>query len=228
MKRFLRVGEKYALSKRKPEYIKLRYISLLAVLTTMCLYAHAQRLDNSGPVPLGKMQASQQQGLVIGDNMPEWFWDIELTLVGSANSTFKLADHKNKLLVLDFWGVYCAPCIASINKWDTLQPAFAKEVAVVAIHVSYPERAVKPFVAKRDWQLPIALDARYDTLLNNLFYAEGRFGQVWIKDGKLFAIPKNSVVSKGLVADVVNGMPVEIEMEESQTYFDPALIGEKQ
>ena len=42
MKRFLCVGDSYALSKRKPKYTKLRYFSLLAVLSLMCLYAAKQ------------------------------------------------------------------------------------------------------------------------------------------------------------------------------------------
>lgn len=53
MKQFLCVGERYALSNRKSRYLTIRYISLLAVLTSMCLYAPAQRPDNSGPVLSG-------------------------------------------------------------------------------------------------------------------------------------------------------------------------------
>ena len=42
MKRYLCVGDSYVLSKRKPKYTKIKYFSLLAVLSLMCLYAAKQ------------------------------------------------------------------------------------------------------------------------------------------------------------------------------------------
>ncbi|WP_262250009.1 hypothetical protein [Parapedobacter soli] len=42
MKRKLRVGDCYALTKHKRKQTTIRYISLLAVATTMCLYAVKQ------------------------------------------------------------------------------------------------------------------------------------------------------------------------------------------
>src|SRR5690606_4117071 len=42
MKQKLRLGDRYALTKHKLKQYKIRYISLLAVLTTMCLYAVKQ------------------------------------------------------------------------------------------------------------------------------------------------------------------------------------------
>src|SRR5690606_28197650 len=53
MKQKLRLGECYALTKHKLKHHYIRYISLLAVLTSMCLYARAQRPDDSGPVSSG-------------------------------------------------------------------------------------------------------------------------------------------------------------------------------
>ena len=53
MKQKLRLGECYALTKHKPIYHYIRYISLLAALTIMCLYVRAQRPDPSGPALSG-------------------------------------------------------------------------------------------------------------------------------------------------------------------------------
>ena len=53
MKSVLRTGEGCAFSKHKIKRTYVRYFSLLAVTTIMCLYAHAQRPEPSGPVPLG-------------------------------------------------------------------------------------------------------------------------------------------------------------------------------
>jgi len=61
MKRKLRLGDYYALTQNKIKQFKIQYISQLAVLTTMCLYARAQRSDNSGPVPPGVSTLSFNQ-----------------------------------------------------------------------------------------------------------------------------------------------------------------------
>ncbi len=53
MKQKLRLGDSYALTNHKRKQYTVRYFSLLAVVTSMCLYARAQRPDNSGPVPPG-------------------------------------------------------------------------------------------------------------------------------------------------------------------------------
>ncbi|WP_353197684.1 SusC/RagA family TonB-linked outer membrane protein [Parapedobacter defluvii] len=53
MKRILRIGEGYALSKHKLKHTCIRYFSLLAVATIMCLEAHAQRPQTRGPVLSG-------------------------------------------------------------------------------------------------------------------------------------------------------------------------------
>ncbi len=53
MKRKLRLGDCYALTKHKLTQYTIRYLSLLAVLTSMCLYARAQRPEQSGPALSG-------------------------------------------------------------------------------------------------------------------------------------------------------------------------------
>jgi hypothetical protein len=53
MKINLRIGEGCVLSKHKLKYVYIQYFNLLAVATIMCLEAHAQRPDSSGPVSLG-------------------------------------------------------------------------------------------------------------------------------------------------------------------------------
>ncbi|WP_257669827.1 TlpA family protein disulfide reductase [Parapedobacter tibetensis] len=201
---------------------------LVACVGFMCAEARAQVPDSqSGPVPPGEVE--EVQGLIIGDSVPEWFWDVELHVVNhpEGKSTVILGDFKDKLLVLDFWATYCRPCVASMSKWDTLQQDFEQEVAVVGIHLYHHNDLPRPFAQKQGWRLPIAVGNTADTLLNQLFYAQSRFGQVWIKDGKLLAIPKNKVVTKALVSNIVANKPTAIEMEESLTYFDPSFTQTK-
>src|SRR5690606_4394493 len=111
-------------------YALLEALFITTILTSsMCADARAQRPEPSGPAP-GFL--NPPQGLVIGDSVPEWFWDTKLSLVyPDSMQTFDFSAHKDKLLVLDFWGAFCAPCVASLDKWDSLQSVFPDDVAVV-------------------------------------------------------------------------------------------------
>jgi len=228
MKRNLRLWEYYALIQYKLKHLKIKYFGLLAVATIMCLYAHAQRPEPSGPVPSG-IPTDGIKGLVIGDSVPKWFWDVELGVVNhpEGDHTVSLGAYRDKLLVLDFWATYCSPCVKSLDKWNCLQQKGHGRVTVLGIHLFHHNHVAGPFAKQRGWSIPIAVGNRLDTLLNDLFYARRRFGQVWIKDGKLLAIPKNRVVTAELVDSILADKPVRIEMEESHTYFDPALTQSK-
>ncbi|GGC22314.1 hypothetical protein GCM10011386_12800 [Parapedobacter defluvii] len=127
---------------------------------------------------------------------------------------------KNQLLVLDFWNTACTACIISLDKWDTLQKVFPREVAVIAVHLYGDNPSALPFAQRKGWQFPIALGNRADTTINRLFYAYKSFGQVWIKDGKLIAIPKSKDVDRALVAKAITNRPLGIEMNDLLTYFD--------
>lgn len=161
-------------------------------------------------------------GVVIGDSLPEAFWNLELRVVNHpwGSSTMKMESFKSQLLVLDFWNTACSACIMSLDKWDELQKVFPREVAVVAVHLYGDNPSALPFAQRKSWQFPIALGNRADTTINRLFYAHKSFGQVWIKDGKLIAIPKNKDVDRALIAKAITNRPLGIQMNDLLTYFD--------
>ena len=197
-------------------------LTILMLVFFMCLMAAKQVSAQAEPAEAAKW-IIPHGGVVLGDSLPDWFWEVELSVVNhpEGNEIVRMADYKDKLLVLDFWATYCSPCVASLIKWDSLARFFSGQVAVIGIHLFDFAQRAQPFAEKMGWILPIADGNATDTLLNQLFYERRRFGQVWVKDGRLLAIPKNKVVSRELVSAVLLGARPEIEMEESHTYFDP-------
>ncbi|RZS69146.1 TlpA family protein disulfide reductase [Pseudobacter ginsenosidimutans] len=201
----------------------MKYCSKVLALTACALlifqsFAYAQQNNTESLLE----DFISKKGLVIGDSLPPAFWDISLPLVHHPNkdSSVRLSDYSDRLLVLDFWAFYCTPCIASLDKWQQLEHVFENKVKVIGIYLFDAPKRAEPFAKKRNWDMAIAAGNKMDTLLNQLFYARGRYGQVWIKDGKLLAIPKNKIVNEALVGKVLAREPVEIEMEVSHTYFE--------
>ncbi|QIH31494.1 MULTISPECIES: hypothetical protein [Sphingobacterium] len=161
-------------------------------------------------------------GIVIGDSLPEAFWRQELKIVNHPynNPTLKLADYRQHLLVLDFLNTACVACIKSVDKWNLLQPEYRHEVKVIPIHLYGDNDKILPLAQQREWKMPIATGNSADTTINQLFYAFRSFGQVWIKDGKLVAIPHNKDVSPELIGRALSRRPLGIEMNDFLTYFD--------
>lgn len=145
----------------------------------------------------------------IGDVLPEAFWQLQLKTytVDGDSSYISLADYRDKLLVLDFWATYCVPCVESIDKWNTWQKSFGDKVKVLPIALYNYNRSVLPFVRQRGWSLPVIYGNRVDTLLNQMFYYKKSFGQVWIHEGKVLAIPNSGKLSNNDVRDALVGIP---------------------
>ncbi len=96
----------------------------------------------------------QAEPLKVGDTFPDL-------------STFALegempADWKGKILVIDFWASWCAPCAASFPHLDKLQRQFADR-GVYFIGVSVDDKASKMhrFLARHPVSFTIVRDASH-------------------------------------------------------------------
>ena len=202
MKRFLRVGERYALSKI--------YFSLLAVLTSMCLYAVKQvSVQQAEPAATAVVNIKPLQ---IGDTIPPDLWHLPLKVVNhpEGQETVTLNDYRNKLIILDFWATWCVPCVKSLGKLDGLQEQFIDDIAIIPITDEESQKAAS-FFRKRGWTLPTATR---ETILKQYFPHKSIPYQVWLKDDRVFAIPMLQYATGESIAGVIKGEPVYMPMNE--------------
>lgn len=70
-----------------------------------------------------------------------------------------LEDFRGKVVLIDFWATWCAPCVKSMPQLERLSRAY-KDKGLVVLGVSIDEEPSKvaPFVAKRNLTYPILLD----------------------------------------------------------------------
>lgn len=126
---------------------------LLILLPLLILQVRAGRAsapsarsgDGSGAAPLK-----------VGQTAPEITLESLLQAPSGAEATRKALS--GKVVVLEFWGTYCAPCIAALPQFNRLVGEFAKE-PVQFIAITHESRAaVERFLSRRTIEGWVGLD----------------------------------------------------------------------
>ncbi|GGC21147.1 hypothetical protein GCM10011386_11370 [Parapedobacter defluvii] len=150
---------------------------------------------------------SKVGGLVPGDTIPDYLWDLPLWVVNhpEGKDTITLREYEHsKLLVLDLWTTWCAPCIKSVEKWIDIQRHYPGEIDVVTIHMDFDYKAL-PFVQHRGWKYPVVIGEGRVLVSRHFFTQQTPGGVVLIKDGKVFSIPSWRSYDAGIIGDILAG-----------------------
>jgi thiol-disulfide isomerase/thioredoxin len=75
-----------------------------------------------------------------------------------------LADYRGKVLELDFWGVWCGPCIEAVPAMKELHDRYKdQEVVFLGIHTAGTDMTlVKRLLKQQAWDLAVGLDTGDD------------------------------------------------------------------
>ena len=90
-----------------------------------------------------------------GDTAPE------LQVSGWTDAqTRRLADYCGRVVVIEFWGTWCGPCIRMIPAIKKLQMKYEDDnVVFLGIHsAGHSDADVKLQLSRNDWQIPTAMD----------------------------------------------------------------------
>jgi|tagenome__1003787_1003787.scaffolds.fasta_scaffold20912603_2 thiol-disulfide isomerase/thioredoxin len=67
---------------------------------------------------------------------------------------------KGKVVLIDFWGTWCGPCVAKLPTTQALHEKFAKDgLVVIAVHSSQDADSCPEFIEKNKYKFPVALDS---------------------------------------------------------------------
>jgi peroxiredoxin/YHS domain-containing protein len=79
-----------------------------------------------------------------------------------AGESVDLANLKGKVVLVDFWATWCAPCVATMPEMQKLHERYAaKGLTVLGVSIDEDgEKKVRPFIDKRKFSYSILLDDR--------------------------------------------------------------------
>jgi len=98
------------------------------------------------------------------------------SLKDTKDQTVSLADFKGKVVVVDIWAMWCAPCLAEKPFFQKVEESFKDRDDIVFIGVSHDGQAQKgpwkKFVAKKGWT-NIELLSEYNESIGKYYKVEG-------------------------------------------------------
>ena len=181
----------------------MKKITIVIVMAMLCLNFSA------------KAQAEDvtTKGLQIGQEVP----NVTLTNLynyknasGKVATTAKLADFKGKLLILDFWATWCAPCVASIPKLENLQKQFEGKLQILPVTYQQ-ERELLPLLTSFKRLPNVFAEKELHKLFPHIYLPH----YVWI-DGN------------GIVRAITNSAPInEIEINKVLNQDYQGLVKKK-
>jgi len=156
-----------------------------------------------------------QQGykpLAVGDTLP----DARVQLINSTRSVANLQDYRGKWLILDFWAMYCQPCIASFPKLERIQQKLSNRLnllLVVSDKPTFAQRYRDFFNVRSSRGATVSLPSVIsDTLLHKWFPHQGVPHVVWIDpEGEVVAITNGSALNEENVEALISGKTVEFD-----------------
>ncbi len=96
---------------------------------------------------------SGTESLLVGKPAPEF--ELQLLSGGS----FRLADHRGRVVVLDFWASWCGPCIQAMPQIEAVVGEFPKsDVQLVAVNLQEQPAAITAALERMGLEVPVALD----------------------------------------------------------------------
>lgn len=82
-----------------------------------------------------------------------------LALTSLDGKQHQLADYRGRLVVLNFWATWCAPCIEEMPSFERLAKQLSKEpFALVTVNFGEKPGRIKPFLEKIGVDVPVLLD----------------------------------------------------------------------
>ena len=171
--------------------------------------------------------------LQIGDTIPEELWSMPLQVVNhpEGKETITLSEYKDKLIILDFWATWCAPCIKGFPKLNKLQNEFGDKIKILSVTQEDTERINAFFNTGAGKEHTYVNSVVDDKVLSTYFPHRGVPHIAWIDpSGKVLNTTRAEDISSTnvriILDDKVVQMASKVDMDRDRPLFLSEHFGE--
>jgi thiol-disulfide isomerase/thioredoxin len=166
-----------------------------------------------------------------GEKVP----DVTFSILKDGKFTnARLSDFIGKVVILDYWNIWCGSCIAAFPKLERIQEKYAANILVLPVSFINSKAQVKQFVDKRKGtegavNLPLAIFENTNNPLFQTLPTVGYPAEVWIdKYGNFLKMSYSDEVTEENVERVLKGGKLDFKSRSYQMNFSrekPLLTG---
>ena len=142
--------------------------------------------------------------LAVGSSAPNF---VLAEVVGDTDLEGKqLSDLRGQVVVLDFWAIWCTPCVAQIPKLNDLQDTYADRGVQFLAVTDDPAEKLSNFLAKANFDLPVVRDGEksvfksYRVLGRPRYYLINRQGEVAFTTSFLQSVHLEEILQTDAIA----------------------------
>jgi len=146
--------------------------------------------------------------------------DIQFEKILNFNQTSaRLAEHKGKAVLIDFWATWCAPCLKAFKHLEELQQAFPNDLQVITVSTD-SEKRLEQFLKSFKTSLPIVVDEQRK--IGEVFPHRTIPHSVLIdKNGIIRVIASPEMITEAVIQKVLQEELVGLAEKKENLTFNP-------
>lgn len=144
------------------------------------------------------------------------------TVLNGPQSSLTLAQLRGKVVLLEFWGTFCGPCLTAMPHLQELQRQFAGQLQVVAISADSPARLGR-FLQARHSNLLFAavLGATQDSLQQFFSYQIIPHSVLLDATGRIVASTSPENITAQVLSRVIKGQKINLPLKQDVVGQNP-------
>lgn len=169
--------------------------------------------------------SGQYKPLKIGDSLPPELWITPMKVVNHPQnkSAITLSEHKDQLILLDFWATWCSSCLKNFRKMHDLEKQFEGKVKIIPVTEESSAILNKFFSTPNGKRYSNTSSVKEDKILHQLFPHKAVPYIVWIKNGKMINTTDAEQVTAQTVSEILtdqnSSLQTVIQVDRSRPFM---------